>query len=83
MSHNNVFEPPSPPRDDLLNLLRRIANHDDAPQSLRADAHDHLQYLEAAAFGSDPVKGQGHMTGDLPNAREVVEGLPRPRRATG
>ena len=83
MSHNNAYEPPSPPLDDLLNLLRRIANHNDAPQSLQADARDYLQYLEAAAFGSGRITGDARVTGDLQNIREVVEGLPRPRRATG
>jgi hypothetical protein len=57
VSHDNAYEPPSLPRDELLNLLRRIANHDDAPQSLQADAHDYLQYWEAAAFDSGPVMG--------------------------
>ncbi len=71
------------PSDELLNRLRRIANHDDAPQSLQADARDYLQYLEAAAFGSGRITGDARVTGDLQNIREVVEGLPRPRRATG
>ncbi len=71
------------PSDELLNRLRRIANHDDAPQSLQADARDYPQYLEAEAFGSGPGKGEVRITDDLPNAHEVVEGLPRPQRATG
>jgi hypothetical protein len=83
VSHDNTSKPPPPPRDELLDLLRRIANHDDAPQSLQADARDYLQYLEAAAFGSGPVTGEARVTGGCQNAWEVVEGLPRPRRATG
>jgi hypothetical protein len=83
VSRDNAYEPPPPPRDELLNLLRRIANHDDAPQSLQADARDYLQYWEAAAFDSGPVMGDARVTGDLQNAWEVVEGLPRPRQGTG
>ncbi len=83
VSHDNVYEPPSPPPNDLLNLLRRIVDHDDAPKSLQADARDYLQYLEAEAFGPGPVTGEAHVTGNLPIAREVLKGLPRPRRATG
>ncbi|MGR7027316.1 hypothetical protein [Geodermatophilus sp. URMC 62] len=83
MTHDSTDGPPSPRRDDLLNLLRRIAHHGDAPSSMQADARNFLQYLEAEAFGSGPGKGEARMNGDLPNEREVVEGLPWPRRATG
>ncbi len=83
MTQDNANEPPSPPCDELLNLLRRIADHDDAPSSMQVDARDYLRHLTAAAFGSGPVKGEARVTGDPEYTRVVVEGLPRPGSATG
>ncbi len=80
---DNTHGPLSPPPDGLLNLLRRIADHDDVPDTVQADARIYLLSLEAEAFGSGPGKGEVRITDDLPNAHEVVEGLPRPQRATG
>lgn len=82
VTYDNTHGPLSPPPDDLLNLLRRIADHDDAPDTIQADARNYLQSLEAAAFGSGPPKGGARVSGDLSNAREVVGRLPWPRRAT-
>ncbi len=68
MTHDTADEPPSLLRDELLNVLRRIADYDAAPKTVQADARDYLQSLEAAAFG--------------PHAREVAALLPRPRRGS-
>jgi hypothetical protein len=51
------------PSTDLRDYLRRIANHDDVPDTIQADAREYLQYLEAVAPGSS----------------EVTPMLPRPR----
>jgi hypothetical protein len=64
-------------------MLRRIAGHDDVPDTIQADARNYLQDLEAAVFGSGLLKGEAHAIGDLQNAPQVMERLPRPRRATG
>jgi hypothetical protein len=74
VTHDNTHGPPSPPSDGLVNLLRRIADHDDVPNTTHADARNYLHSLEAAAFGSSPVRGEARMIGDLPNDREVVKG---------
>jgi hypothetical protein len=51
--HNHDTGEPVPlPSDDLLDLLRSIADRDDAPDTVQADARDYLQYLEAAPSGS-------------------------------
>ena len=63
VTHDNTYGPLSPPPDELLDLLRRIADHDDAPDTVQADARDYLQYLGAASSGS----------------RELTQRLPRPR----
>ncbi len=68
VSHDNAAQPPSPPREELLDLLRRIADHDDVPDTIQADARNYLRSLQAAAFG--------------PHAHEVTQGLPRPRRGS-
>jgi hypothetical protein len=84
VTHDNTYGPLSPPPAELLDLLRRIADHDDAPDTVQADARDYLQYLEAASFGFRPVKGEAceTVTADLQNVREVVGKLPRPRCGT-
>jgi len=81
---HNASEPIPPPPAELLDLLRRIADHDDVPDTVQADARDYLQYLEAASFGFRPVKGEAceTVTADLQNAREVVGRVPRPRCGT-
>ena len=83
VTHDKAARPLPPPSEELLNLLRRITDHDGAPKSLQADARDYLQHLEAAAFDPGPGKSEARMTGDLPNRPEVVEGPPRPQRPTG
>ena len=70
------------PSDELLNWLRRIADHDDAPDTVQADARDYLQYLEAAPFGSGSLTGEACLTMAATAAqhgREVVQRVPRPR----
>ncbi len=74
---------PSPFSPKLLNLLRRIADHDDAPDTVQADARDYLRYLEAASSGSGSLSGDARLTmaatAALWYGREVVQRVPRPR----
>jgi hypothetical protein len=42
-------EPFLPPPAELLDYLRQIANHDDVPDTVQADARDYLRYLAAAS----------------------------------
>ena len=71
------------PSSELLNLLRRIADHDDAPDTVRADARNYLEYLEAASSGSGSLSGEACLTMAatvaLQHGREVVQRVPRPR----
>ena len=84
MTHDNTYGPLSPPPAELLDLLRRIADHDDAPDAVQADARDYLQYLEDASCGSGLNTGETPRTmaasDALQRAREVVQRIPRPRR---
>ncbi len=86
MPNHNTSEPPSPLPAELLDLLRRIANHDDAPDTVQADARDYLEYLEAASSGSgaltDEARSTMGATAALQHGRESVQGVPRPRRGT-
>ena len=74
------------PSDELLNWLRRIADHDDAPDTVQADARDHLKYLEAASSGCGSLTGEARLTtaasAAAQHAREVVARVPRPRCGT-
>ena len=83
VTHDSTYGPLSPPPDELLNRLRRIADHDDAPDTVQADARDYLRYLEAASSGSGSLPGEARLTmaatAALWHGREVVERLPRPR----
>jgi hypothetical protein len=83
VTHDNTYGPPSPPRDDLLDLLRRLADHDDAPDTVRADARNYLEYLEAASSGSGSLSGEARLTpaatAALWHGRKVVQRVPRPR----
>jgi hypothetical protein len=80
--HHNTSEPIPLPSDDLLDLLRRIADRDDVSDTLRADARDYLQYLEAASSGSGSLTGEDRLTmaatAALWHGREVVRRVPRP-----
>jgi hypothetical protein len=71
------------PSDELLNRLRRIANHDDAPDTVQADARDYLKYLDAASSGAGSLTGEARLTmatsAALQHGREVVQRVPRPR----
>jgi hypothetical protein len=86
VTHDNIHGPLSPPPDELLNRLRRIADHDDAPDTVQADARDHLRYLEAAPSGSSSLTGEARLTiavtAVAQHAREVVGRVPRPRCGT-
>jgi hypothetical protein len=81
--HDNIYGPLSPPPDELLNRLRRIADHDDAPDTVQADARDYLQYLEAASSGSGALTGEARLTmaatAALWHGREIRARVPRPR----
>ncbi len=85
MTQHNASETLSPPSDDLLDLLRRIADRDDVSDALRADARDYLRYLEVASSGSGWLTGEARLTMAATAAqhrREVVQRLPRPRYGT-
>jgi hypothetical protein len=86
VTHDNTDGPlPSPPVE-LLDLLRRIADHDDAPDTVQADARDYLRYLEAASSGSASLTDEARLTmaatAALWYGREVVQRVPRPRCGT-
>jgi hypothetical protein len=85
--HNhNTGEPVPLPSDDLLDLLRSIADHDDAPDTVQADAREYLRYLEAGSSGSGSLTGEARLamaaTAALWHGREVVARVPRPRCGT-
>jgi hypothetical protein len=79
VTHDNTHGPLSPPPAELLDLLRRIADHDDAPETVQADARDYLQYLS----GSGWITGEARLTlaasTALQHGREVMQRVPRPR----
>ena len=80
---HDTGEPLPPPPADLLDLLRRIADHDDAPDTVQADARDYLQSLKGASSGSGSLTGEARLTmaatAPLWHGREVVQRVPRPR----
>jgi len=86
VTHGNTYGPLPPPPAELLDLLRRIADHDDAPDTVQADARKHLRYLEAASSGSGSLTGETYQTmaasDALQRGREVVQRIPRPRCGT-
>ena len=83
MHNHNTSEPIPLPSDDLLDLLRRIADRDDVSDTLRADVREYLRYLEAASSGSGSLSGEARLTmaatAALWHGREVVRRVPRPR----
>jgi predicted nucleic acid-binding protein len=82
VTHDNTYGPPPLPSDNLLDLLRRIADQDDAPNTVQADAREYLRYLEAASAGSGPLTGAARLTlaaTAAQHGREVVQRVPRPR----
>ena len=82
MFNHDASDPIPLPSDDLLDLLRRIADRDDVSDALRADAGDYLEYLEAASSGSGSLSGEARLTmaatAALWHGREVVRRVPRP-----
>jgi hypothetical protein len=86
VTHDGTYGPLQPPSDDLLDLLHRIADHDDAPDAVQADARDYLQYLEDASSGSGSLTGEARLTmaatAALWHGREVVQRVPRPQCGT-
>ncbi len=83
---HSTSEPLPLPSDDLLDLLRHLAYRDDVPDTVRADARDYLEYLEAASSGSGSLSGEACLTMAATAARwhgrEVVQRVPRPRCGT-
>jgi hypothetical protein len=86
VTHDSTYGRLAPPSDDLLDLLRRIADHKDAPDTVQADARNYLQYLEDASSASGSLTGEARLTmaatAALWHGREVVQRLPRPRCGT-
>ncbi len=86
VTHGSTYGSLQAPSDDLLDLLRRIADHDDAPDTVQADARDYLRYLEAASSGSGSLTGEARLTmaatAALWHGREVVQRVPRPQCGT-
>ncbi len=80
---HRTSEPLPLPSDELLDLLRHLAYRDDVPDTVRADARDYLEYLEAASSGSGSLTGEARLTlaatAALWHGREVAERSPRPR----
>ena len=83
VTHDNTHRPLSPPPDELLDVLRRSADHDDAPDTVQADAGKYFRYLEAASSGSGSLTGEARLNMAArvaaQHAREVAERLPQPR----
>jgi hypothetical protein len=69
-------------QDDLLDLLRRIADRDDVPDTIQADAREYLRCLEGASSGSGSLTGEARLTMAatvaLQHGREVVQRVSRP-----
>ncbi len=80
--NHNTSEPP-PPLAEMLDLLRRIADADDAPDTVQADARDYFRNLKAASSGSGSLSGEARLTPAatvaLQHGREVVQRIPGPR----
>jgi len=85
VTHDTFGEPFPPPSAGLLDYLGLIANYDDVPDTVQADARDYLRYREAASAGSISVTAEPRVTvadtGDLHSVRQLVE-VPRPRCGT-
>ena len=83
MTRDTPGEPRPSPSTELLDYLRQIVNHPDVPDTVKADARDYLQYLEAASSGSGLLTGEARMNMAVSAARqhgrEVVQRLHRPR----
>ncbi len=80
---HHISEPVPPPPAELLDLLRRIADRDDIPDTIQADAREYLRYLKGTSSGSGSLTGEARLTmaasAALQHGREVVQRIPRPR----
>ena len=93
VTHDTSGEPFPPPSAGLLDYLRRIANHDDVPDTVQADARDYLRHREAASAGSISVTAEPRVTvADTATSRPCASslrcrglgaGLPEPRTGHG
>ncbi len=83
VTHDTPGEPRPSPATELLDYLRQIVNHPDVPDTVKADAHEYLQYLEAGPSGSGSLTGEARMNMAVSAARqhgrEVVQRLHPPR----
>ena len=83
MTRNTTGEPRPSPSTELLDYLRQTVNHPDVPDTVKANARDYLQFLEAAPAGSKSLTGEARMNMAVSAARqhgrEVVQRLHRPR----
>jgi hypothetical protein len=84
--NHHISQPIPPPPTELLDLLRRIADHDDVPGTVQADAREYLRHLEAASSGSGTLAGEARLnmatSAALQQGRELVQRVPRPRCGT-
>jgi hypothetical protein len=80
VTHDNTYGPLSPPSDELLNRLHRIADHDDAPDTVQADARAYLKHLSGSGRLTREARLTMAATAALWHGREVVQRIPRPRR---
>ena len=80
---NTMGEPHPLPSTELLDYLHQIVNHPEVPDTVKADARDYLQYLEAAQPDPGSLTGEARMTMAatvaLQHGREVVQRLPLPQ----
>ena len=74
VSHDSSLPP-----EELINHLRRIADHDDAPDTVQADARDYLHYLSGSGWLSGEARSTLAATAAAQHGREVVQRVPRPR----
>jgi hypothetical protein len=72
---------PLPP-EELINHLRRIADADDAPGTVQADARDHLHYLSGSGWITGEARSTLAATAAAQHRREVAQKVPRPRCGT-
>ena len=79
VTHDSTYGPLSSPPDELLNRLRRIADHDDAPDTVQADARDYLHYLSGSGWLSGEARSTLAATAAAQTARLSANAPPMPR----